>query len=63
MPDPLEVLDEILANIIPDPISIREFVNESTLIVATTTNRMFLVEATDDKAFLVTELDPTEFGK
>lgn len=61
--DAMIVLDAALAEMIPDPISIREFVDESNIIVATTTNRMFLVTATDDGAFSVTELDATQFMK
>lgn len=53
-----QILNDVIPKMLPDPLSVWEFASQDTIIAATITGRIFMIEATDDGAFAVTELDP-----
>jgi hypothetical protein len=57
-----QILNDAIPKMLPDPLKVWEFASQDTIIAATTTGRIFMIEATDDGAFTVTELDPTRFA-
>lgn len=57
------ILDDAIRQMLaPDIVSVWEFASSEAVIAGTTNGRMFYIEATDDGAFSVTELDASKFG-